>query len=236
MTVTVNRDLNQYISVFTYGACVFFNIPTAEHLQHLRRIKEAAIVSPIAEDRHFVEDYKVIVNEHLDKPSVVRSEHLNIRCLDSKNLTIIATLMAQTVALEYYSTAVQSMMEEFTKINMKIEETGNFDSMDKISLYKMVASNNIIIINVLSKLGIFEGSDAAWDNADYNKTWEALRKDFEIENSFKDISLKLDIVKNARFFLEMAHNQKSTKLEWYIIILIAVEILIAIEGKITHVL
>jgi uncharacterized Rmd1/YagE family protein len=119
---------------------------------------------------------------------------------------------------------------------MKIEETGNFDSMDKISLYKMVASNNIIIINVLSKLGIFEGSDAAWDNADYNKTWEALRKDFEIENSFKDISLKLDIVKNARFFLEMAHNQKSTKLEWYIIILIAVEILIAIEGKIIHVL
>jgi uncharacterized Rmd1/YagE family protein len=73
MTVTINKDLNQYISVFTYGACVFFNIPTAEHLQHLRRIKEAAVISPIAEDRHFVEDYKVIVNENLDKPSVVRS-------------------------------------------------------------------------------------------------------------------------------------------------------------------
>jgi hypothetical protein len=55
------------------------------------------------------------------------------------------------IYLDVY-TYIPIYTEEFTKINMKIEETGNFDSLDKISLYKMVASNNIIIINVLSKL------------------------------------------------------------------------------------
>lgn len=82
-----------------------------------------------------------------------------------------------------------------------------------------------MITNVLSKLGIFEGSDAAWDNADYYFTWESLRKDFEIESRFKDLHLKLDIIKeDTRFFLEMLHNKKTTQKEWMIIILIALEL------------
>ena len=51
-----------------------------------------------------------------------------------------------------------------------------------------------------SQLGLFEGSDAAWENADYHSTLEALRKEFEIESRFNDISMKLDLVKdNARY-------------------------------------
>ncbi len=56
-----------------------------------------------------------------------------------------------------------------------------------------------------------------------------LRKEFEIDFRFKDLSLKLDIIKDdARFFLEVLHNQKSTKLEWIIILLIAGEMGIGI--------
>lgn len=52
-----------------------------------------------------------------------------------------------------------------------------------------------------------------------------LRKDFELDYRFKDLSLKLDVVKdNCKFFLEILQNKKSTKLEWIIIILIAAEI------------
>ena len=80
-------------------------------------------------------------------------------------------------------------------------------------------------------MGIFEGSDAAWENADYHYTWEGLRKDFELDYRFKDLSLKVDIVKdNTRFFLEVLQNNKSTKLEWIIIILIAAELTIGCIG------
>lgn len=32
VTVTIDKDLNQYISIFSYGSCVFFNIPTGKLL------------------------------------------------------------------------------------------------------------------------------------------------------------------------------------------------------------
>jgi uncharacterized Rmd1/YagE family protein len=121
------------------------------------------------------------------------------------------------------------LLKSFMDLNYKIE-TGSEDAikqLDKAHLFKLVASNNTVITNVLSKLGIFEGSDAAWENAEYHNTWQALRADFELDYRYKDLSLKLDIIKdNSRFFLGVLESEKGTKLEWIIILLIAVEIVI----------
>ncbi len=85
-------------------------------------------------------------------------------------------------------------------------------------------------------MGIFEGLDAAWDNADYAYTFENLRKDFELDSRFKDLSMKLDIVKeNTQFFMEMLHNQKSSRMEVIIIVLIAIEVVIGISGLTSHI-
>ena len=62
--------------------------------------------------------------------------------------------MAQTVALDHYAESVERMIVQFMNMNMKIEETGNFDLLDKKDLYKLVASNNTVITNVLSKVSI----------------------------------------------------------------------------------
>ena len=157
VTITIDKNLNQYISIFSYGSCVFFNIPAAQHLEHLRRIRETAISSAIAEGVQHTEDYRVLINDQLEKASVIKAEHVNIRCLDNNNIIIVGTVMAQTVALDYYAVAVERMLENFMRMNMKIEESGNFDLLDKRSLYKLIATNNTVITNVLSKLGIFEG-------------------------------------------------------------------------------
>jgi uncharacterized Rmd1/YagE family protein len=48
--------------------------------------------------------------------------------------------------------------------------------------------------------------------------------EFEIEARFDHIEFKLDLIQqNAKFFLEILHNQKSDTLEWIIIILISFE-------------
>ena len=238
LTITLDASKNQYVSIFTYGSVVLFNIPRGEHQQHVSRVIESAIVTPLAtEQGQFTDTYKVMLHADMEnKPSVVKADHLNIKMLDAKNLSIVATVMAQTVALDYYADAVDRMLESFQEMNLRIENmTGRganpLRNIDKQGLYKLVASNNTVITNVLSHLGIFEGTDAAWDNADYHYTWEVLRNDFELDYRFKDLSLKLDIVKdNSRFFLGMLQGEKSERLEWIIIVLIAAEIAIGLAA------
>lgn len=232
-SVTILTDLNsfQHIVLFTYGSVVFFNIPEAQQAEYLMKIKGFAVTKPVTETPKHTDDYKILINPNLEKPSAIKAEHCVIKELDSKNVDLISTVLAQTVALDYYAESVEKMLEKFMAHNMKIEQTGDFMTLAKSDLYKLVASNNAINVSVLSKLGIFEGSDAAWDNADYSYTFEMLRKDFELESRFKDLSMKLDIVKNnSMFFMEMINSQKSSKLEQIIIALIAIEIVIGTLG------
>lgn len=254
VTWTLNAEQNQYISVFKFGGVVMFNVPDEQHQQHIATIKGAATGTIAADEQEHTETYRVLVNKDLERPSVIKQEHVNVRALDLNNVIIIATVMAQSVALDYYAISVQRMLDNFITLNMQIQASGDVGGVcTPKSLFKMVAENNVVMTNVLSKvstplplcmpawhlltpppvqqLGIFEGSDAAWENTDYTHTWDALRKDFEIDFRFKDLAKKLDIIKDdSRFFLEVLHNKKSTKMEWIIIALIAFEATIGIAG------
>ena len=230
---------------------------TVQHLEHLRLIKEAAVISPIAEGVQHSDDYVVMIQSSLERPSSIKAEHVNIRwcdvmwcavlccavlccavlccavlccavlccavlccavlwyavvccvvlccaakccavyllcsvisccagaklycsevlCyhvqlygrregeayfpvpnidwvrhLDRNNIVIIGTVMAQTVALDHYAESVERMIVSFMRMNMKIEQSGNFDLLDKKDLYKLIASNNTVNTNVLSKV------------------------------------------------------------------------------------
>ena len=230
IVVTIDEEKEQYLSVFKYGSVVFFNIPESQHNDHLHAIRSTASSSAISESLQHTEQYKMYVNDNLEKASVLKkSDHLVIRKLDSTNLQIVGAIMAQTVALDYYAVAVERMIDTFMRMNVQVEETGNFKQLDSNKLFKLIASNNTVVTNVISKMGIFEGSDAAWEDSDVWNTWEGLRKDFEIDHRYKDLSLKLEIVKdNTRFFLEMVHNNKSMRVEWIIIYFIGVEIIIGV--------
>jgi uncharacterized Rmd1/YagE family protein len=181
VTFEIDKEKNQYVTVFKYGSIVFFNVAEQQHQVHLTNIRKSAVVTPISSSvsssttsdvASLTEDYKIIVNPTLDRPSVVKAEHVNIRSLNSNNIAIISTVMAQSVALDYYAGLVEHMLEAFLKMTVKVEERGSFHELKMPELYQLVAANNRIFGAVLSKLGIFEGSDAAWDNADYFDTWE----------------------------------------------------------------
>jgi len=47
---------------------------------------------------------------------------------------------------------------------------------DGSKLITLLARNNNVIADVISRLGILEGSDVAWEDHDAGSTWNALRK------------------------------------------------------------
>ena len=98
-------------------------------------------------------------------------------------------------------------------------------------VFSSVAQNNSIFIDMVSKLGIKDRSDTAWNLSQYEDIHEGMKEEFEIYTRFKDIEFKLNLIQeNAKFFLEVLHNQKSNTLEWIIIVLILFEcILMCLE-------
>lgn len=89
--------------------------------------------------------------------------------------------MAQSVALDYYYVIVDNMLETFTSLNRSIERTGTFTTLEKQTLFKIVAENNSIFIGLVSKLGLLERSEQAWEDNEYESIWKGMRSEFEMK-------------------------------------------------------
>jgi uncharacterized Rmd1/YagE family protein len=85
---------------------------------------------------------------------------------------------------------VESSLEVFSNLNREMERTGTF-TIKKGHLFRLVAQNNILITEIITKLGLLERSDTAWKYAQYGPIWEGLRNEFELEARFQTLDLKV---------------------------------------------
>lgn len=149
--------------------------------------------------------------------------------MDLKNLQVVAQVLAQSVALDYYSNHVERTLETFCSLNQEMTETANISKLNKQVLLQLVAENNIVMTEIISKLGLHERYDIAWKDARYGNIWDFLRAELEVENRFETLDMKLNLIQdNLKYFLEILQNRKSDTLEWIIIILIGLEILLSL--------
>jgi uncharacterized Rmd1/YagE family protein len=71
--------------------------------------------------------------------------------------------------------------------------------------------------------------DLLWDRPDLERLYARLADEYELPERGEAVDRKLALVgETTRTVLELMQNQRSTRLEWYIIGLIAIEILLSV--------
>ena len=214
----------RFVAVFKFGSVVFHNMTTQESGSILSEIKKHAS-DPVSYGFEKTERFEVAVQPDMPKATgEVTSEFATVKELDLHSVAVISKIMAQTVALDSYADTVDALLSAFAAINTSVKNTGNFSPMDKETLFKVVAQNNSLMLSIIGKLGIKDRSDIAWELSEYDNVYEGMKEEFELEDRFDAIEFKLNTIQsNAKFFLEMLAHQKSTSLEWIIVVLIAFE-------------
>lgn len=76
--------------------------------------------------------------------------------MDLRNLQVVAQVLAQSVALDYYSSHVERTMETFCSLNQEMTKTANISKLNKQVILQLVAENNIVMTEIISKLGVHE--------------------------------------------------------------------------------
>lgn len=108
----------------------------------------------------------------------VTGDYCLVSELDMNSVAVISTIMAQTVALDRYSDTVDDLLSNFARINAIVSKTGNFTPTDKSFLFKTVAQNNSIVIDMISKVRIKDRSDTAWNLTKYESIHYGLKEEF----------------------------------------------------------
>ena len=224
----ITQPQPRFVAVFRFGSVVFFNVSAKDAANILRAIKNLS-TDPIPTPFERKERFEIAISPQMQEFAHVNADIAMVKELNINNVAIVSKIMAQTVAFDSYNDMVDELLATFASINSTVKKTGNFTAMERDTLFKVVAQNNSLLIDMVAKLGIKDKSDTAWDLSQYAGLYDGMRDEFEIEDRFDQIEFKVNLIQqNAKFFLEILHNQKSDTLEWIIIVLISFECVLMI--------
>ena len=84
----------------------------------------------------------------------------------------------------------------------------------------------------ISQIMVLDKPDITWDNAEAERFYLTISGLFELKSRYQEIKHKSETLLNVTdVFANLSHARRAARLEWIIIILIAVEILMALYDK-----
>ncbi|HEX3500188.1 MAG TPA: RMD1 family protein [Stellaceae bacterium] len=218
--------------IFRYGAVVFCNAEPAA---------EAALLASLAtrtSDRLEVpeiEETLLKVQPELDDLTAAGGA-ISLRDTAAERLQIVAHVLAKSLVLAHYEAKISSVFDQIDPLAEQLMRKGRTggrirDLLQKIG-YVLLTQQRMV-----GRVEIDEKPDALWDHPELERLYARLEDEYELRERSRVIERKLDLVENTvSSLLELVQDKRSTRLEWYIIVLIIIEIALSGFGISQHLL
>jgi len=156
----------------------------------------------------------------------VRFDRVILPTLDVAAVEIVAEVMAQSVAMDYYADDVAEIEAETDKIALKLRSEGRIPGRVRPTLQFIglcIATRN----DVISTLALFDKPDATWENEQLDRLWVNLRKMLELDDRYRALDAKLRMFQdNLVLLVDLARQRHTFALELAVVVLIAMEMAI----------
>lgn len=218
------EDKQRYLYVFDYGVVVFANYDPVAKSEFLLFIKQYATNFV---DLDLTEEYKIETDEKSQKITV-KNNYATVPLIDSAILRIVMLNIGQSVALEHYEVLTDELISSSKLYIQQLELRGKI-SISKKNLLKYIGRVLNIKNSIVDNLYILDDPNLVWDNEELNLLNRQLKANFDINTRFKDLDYRLQIVENnLTLFTDVLNVRESSRLEWIVIILIAIEVVMAL--------
>lgn len=214
-------ETSQYswFEIFDYGSVVFFGIEKTlqtDIINSIRKIGSLAVKELESEEI----DIEVIP----DSPTKALFDKIIVNHINVDLAKIIMLNIAQSVALDYYIEQTNILLEQTSYLSYELQEKGSFSIKGK-KLLKYIGTALNLKNRIARNLYIFDSPDITWDDRYLNDLHAQLNVELDIRIRYRSLQESLDIIQeNLEIYKDINQHSDSSKLEWIIIILIAVEI------------
>jgi Uncharacterized conserved protein len=215
----------QFIYVFKYGVVCFLNYDAVRISAFLKLI--SGYCKNVFEES-LSEEFQIETNSKEYKVGYNKIEIVNE---DTETIRLIMMNVSQSVSLDYYSELTNKLLEETNYHTQTLERKGRL-VISGTNLKKYIGKTLILKNRIAENLYIFDSPPETWEDENLNRVDLALKKTFDLQERFRNISEGLQIIKeNLELFKDILQYKNSNLLEWIVIILIFVEVLNLLVSK-----
>jgi uncharacterized Rmd1/YagE family protein len=202
-----------------YGAVVLFDLSPVEEASFLAQLKPLvsdAFSPPEIEELHIAIDAQ---GEEGSKDSIIVLREATV-----ERLQIVSDILAKSVVLAHYEAGIAAVFDRIEPLAASLQRRGRRGYRGR-ELLRHIGSTLLIQHKMVGRVEVEEKPEMLWEHPELERLYLRLEDDYELRERHLALERKLDLISHtAETLLDLLHHHRNLRVEWYIVILIVVEV------------
>ncbi len=216
------------VILFRFGAAVFVGLNPIQEEEVIRGL-QARLGEPLAErENETVQIALRAAGE--DQPQA--SGAIVLKNTAPERLLLVAEALAVSVAMSYDERRIAQAFDRVEPIASSLKNRRLLPG-SKADLLAQIGEALSIQQRLAGRVEATDRPDVLWDHPDLERLWVKLADEYDLGPRARAIGQKLEVIREtADTMADLLATRTSHRLEWYIIILICLEILLGLSDRV----
>jgi len=154
---------------------------------------------------------------------VISVQEFSVSCLQ-----IVAEVLAKSVVLAHYEIGTAVVFDQVEPFAVSLQRTSKNERWGK-ELLRQLGRTLSIQHKIVGRVEIVDKPELLWEAPDLERLYSRLENEYEIRDRHLALERKLGLISStAETVLELLQHNSTLRVEWYVVILIVVEILLSL--------
>jgi required for meiotic nuclear division protein 1 len=212
--------------IFRFGAVVGFDLDP-----EVERALLARLAPRVGTPLESSETEEAILEVAPDRPERVEAGgRVSIREASAARLQVVASVLAKSTVLAHYEQSVARIFDRVEVLAEKLRQGRG--STPARELVREIGDALLIQSRTVGHVEVSEKPEITWDDPALDRLYERLAVEYELRERDRALSRKLALVAStAQTYLDVVQSRQTIRVEWYIVILILVEIVLGLVDR-----
>ncbi|MFO1153306.1 MAG: RMD1 family protein [Rhodospirillales bacterium] len=217
--------------LFRYGVTVMFHMDAVEQAAFLRSL--IAVCDKPLDDQES-EEAELVVDKTADE-RVGATDVIHLRALSMERLLLVADVLAKSVVLAFDERRAGRVFDRIEPVAERLRSSGG----RRLSARELLEHIGDVLMTqhrMVGRVEVTEKPELLWDRPELERLYQRLHEEYELPERDRALTRKLDLIsETATTALGLLQARRSHRVEWYIVILIVIEIVLSLyEMARTH--
>jgi required for meiotic nuclear division protein 1 len=215
--------------MFRYGAVVLFDVSASEQAAFLEQIR-TLVIQPYPD----LETEEVDIRIESEGREGMDSNVLVLQEGSIERLQILADILSKSIVLAKYESKVARDFDRIEPLAVNLERNAR-SGRNTRELLSHIGGALLSEHKMVGRVQMDDKPDLIWERPGMERLYLRLEDEFEISERYGALERKLELIsRTAETVLELLQNRRSLRVEWYIVILIVLEIMLTIYQMFFH--
>jgi uncharacterized Rmd1/YagE family protein len=152
----------------------------------------------------------------------------------NERLEIVGAALSKSVALAQYETDVSANFDQIEPFAKQLKRSGR-GGRDMGQLLRHIGSALLNEHKMVARVEVVDRPELLWEHPELEQLYLRLEDEYELRERAEILDRKLDLIsRTAGTVLDLLQKRRSVRVEWYIVVLIILEIAISIYSLFAH--